>query len=377
MEENEKYIEEEEMTIDWMEIIRKLFRGWKFIILVTFLFSVLGVAAALMAHRKYQVKVTLAPEMQNRTNGTLSAITSMLGGGATLNSSPDALNITLFPEISASTPFLCSLLEVPVTPYISRKSEVAGARPDTTTVFLHMLGRDKKLSEKKARKMAEADAEYLYDDNIINPDQLTPRQYTAVKGLREAVSTNVDNKTGVTTITVTLDDPMIAKQLADTVTQRLQDFVIDYRTKKATADYEYYVQLADEAKAKLVKAQAAYAARVDYDRSVILQSVNSERQRLQDEATLANQIYSQMAQQRELAKAKIQEMKPVYAVVQPATVPLKSITSRAKICVIWFFVGFLLSCFWVAFGKDLWKKGRTMLKESKEPTAPEQKPAEE
>ena len=52
MEENEKYIEEEEMTIDWMEIIRKLFRGWKFIILVTFLFSVLCVAAALMAHRK-------------------------------------------------------------------------------------------------------------------------------------------------------------------------------------------------------------------------------------------------------------------------------------------------------------------------------------
>ena len=105
---------------------------------------------------------------------------------------------------------------------------------------------------------------------------------------------------------------------------------------------------------------------MDYDRSVILQSVNSERQRLQDEATLANQIYSQMAQQRELAKAKIQEMKPVYAVVQPATVPLKSITSRAKICIIWFFVGFLLSCFWVAFGQDLWKKGREMMKKPAE-----------
>lgn len=366
MEENEKYTEEDELTIDWMEILRKLFRRWKFIFLVTFLFSVLGVAAALMADRQYQVKVTLAPELQNRTSGTLSAITSMLGGGASLNSSPDALNISLFPEISASTPFLCSLLEVPVTPYLPREKEVAGVRPDTVTVFVHMLGRDKPLSEKKARKQAEADAEYLYDDSVINPDQLTPRQYKAVKGLNEAINTNVDNKTGVTTISVTLDDPMIAKQLADTVTQRLQDFVIDYRTKKATADYDYYVQLADEAHKKLVKAQAAYAARVDYDRSVILQSVNSERQRLQDEATLANQIYSQMAQQRELAKAKIQEMKPVYAVVQPATVPLKSITSRAKICIIWFFVGFLLSCFWVAFGQDLWKKGREMMKKPAE-----------
>ena len=350
MEENEKYLEEGGLEIDWMEIVRKLFRRWKFIFLVTFIFSVLGVTAAFTAHRKYQVKVTLAPEMQNRTGGTLSAITSMLGGGASLNSSPDALNISLFPEISASTPFLCSLLPVPVTPYLPKNQELAGRKVDTTTVFFHMIGRDRKLSERKARKAARADAEYPYDDGVINSDQLTPRQYAAVRKLREAISTNVDNKTGVTTISVTLDDRMIAKQLADTVCRRLQDFVIDYRTKKATADYEYYVQLADEAYAKLVKAQADYAARVDYDRSVILQSVNSERQRLQDEANLANQIYSQMAQQRELARAKIQEMKPVYAVVQPASVPMKSITSRSKICVIWFFVGFLLSCAWVAFG---------------------------
>ncbi len=368
MEENyrEVYPEDEGMNIDWMAILRNLLRRWKFIVLVTFLFSVLGVVAALTAHRKYQVTVTLAPEMQNRASGTMSALASMLGGGATLNSSPDALNITLFPQISSSTPFLCSLFEVPVTPYVPQQQLVAGAVPETTTVFAHVLGRDRVLSEKKARKRAEADAKYLFDDSVINPEQMTPRQGRAVEILRASINTSVDNKTGVTTIVVTSDDRMIAKQLADTVTQRLQDFVIDYRTKKATADYNYYVELADEAHAKLVKAQAAYAARVDYDRSVILQSVNSERQRLEDEANLANQIYSQIAQQRELAKGKIQEMKPVYAVVQPATVPIRSATSRAKICIIWFFVGFLLSCAWVAFGdmviqffKDLFKNEDT------------------
>lgn len=352
MEENyrEAYEEDEGFTIDWMEILRKLLRRWKFIVLVTFIFSVLGVISALMMERKYQVTVTLAPEMQNRTSGTVSALASMLGGGMTLNSSPDALNITLFPQISASTPFLCSLLEVPVTPYVPKEQLVAGVVPDTTTVFIHVLGRDKALSEKKARKMAEADAKYLYDDSVIDPEDLTPRQGKAVEALRAAINTSVDNKTGVTTIVVSGDDRMIVKQLADTVTQRLQDFVIDYRTQKAMADYEYYVELADEAYAKLVKAQAAYAARVDYDRSVILQSVSTARERLQAEASLANQIYSQMAQQRELAKGKIQEMKPVYAVVQPASVPLRPANSRAKVCIIWFFVGFCLACAWVAFG---------------------------
>jgi len=330
---------------------------------------------ALKAQRKYQVTVTLAPEMQSRTSTTLTALTTMLNGGARLSTSPDALNITLFPEISASTPFLCSLLEVPVTPYVSQEDMLAGVRADTTTMFLHILGRDKEVSGKEAEKRAKADAEYIYDDSVIDPGQLTPRQYAAVKKLRGAISTNVDNKTGVTSISVTLDDRMIVKQLADTVCQRLQDFIIDYRTQKAMVDYEYYVQQADEAYAKLVKAQAAYAARVDYDRSVILQSVNSERQRLQEEASLANQIYSQMAQQRELAKAKIQEMKPVYAIVQPATVPMSSVTSRTKICAIWFLAGLLLSCFWIAFGQDLWKKGLELLKKPAEESAesPEEK----
>lgn len=368
MEENyrEANLEEEEFSIDWMAILRKLLRRWKFILLVTLIFSVLGVLFALTMKRSYQVTVTLAPEMQNRASGTVTALASMLGGGATLNSSPDALNITLFPQISSSTPFLCSLLDVPVTPYVSMENQVAGVVPDTTTVFLHLLKRDLPLSEKKARKMAEADAKYLYDDSVIDPEDLTPRQGLAVEALRKSINTSVDNKTGVTTIVVTGDDRMIVKQLADTVTQRLQDFVIDYRTQKATADYEYYVELADEAYAKLVKAQAAYAARVDYDRSVILQSVSTARERLQAEANLANQIYSQMAQQRELAKGKIQEMKPVYAVIQPASVPLRPANSRAKVCVIWFFVGFLLSCAWVAFGdvvvkfiKDLFKKEET------------------
>lgn len=353
MEGENRYIEEDGLEIDWKGILRKLFRRWKFIVLVTFIFSVLGVTYALMMKRTYQVTVTLAPEVQNRASGTASALASMLGGGVSLNSSPDALNISLFPEISSSTPFLCSLLEVPVTPFMKKEALVAGAVPETTTVFLHLLGRDKPVSEKKARKIAEADAKYLYDDSVINPDQLTPRQGYAVKALRSAVATSVDKKTGVTTIGVTLDDPMIVKQLADTVCQRLQDFVTEYRTRKATADYEYYVQMADEAHAELVRAQAAYAARVDYDRSVILQSVNSERQRLENEAQLANQIYSQMAQQREMAKAKIQEVKPVYAVVQPATVPLRASNSRAKVCIVWFFVGFLLACVWVAFGDTI------------------------
>ena len=367
MEEINNYPQEEEMSIDWMEIFRKLLKRWKFIILVTFIFSVLGVAYALVMTRTYTVEMTLAPELQNRTSSSMTMLASMIGGNsAMMNSTPDALNITLFPEISESTPFICSFFDMPVTKYVSPKKALEGAVPETTTLYIHMLGRDKHFTEKELERIAKADEKYLYNDSILDPQQLTPRQFEVVKALRKGINTTVDNKTGVTTIVVTMDDPMIAKQVSDSVCNRLQDFVTEYRTKKATADYDYYVEMANDAHQRLVKAQAAYAARVDYDRSVILQSVSSARQRLQDEANLANQLYSQMAQQRELAKAKIQEVKPVYAVVQPAYMPNKPSNSRAKVCIIWFFVGFFLSVAWVAFVKDFLKDTIAALKKGDE-----------
>lgn len=353
--------------LDLMALVSKILKKWKLVFIVTFIFSVLGVLMALKAQKQYRTTMTLAPEVVARNRSF--ALSSMMNINYLMaQTNTDALNITLFPEISTSTPFLASLFNVPVTPYVSLEDQLKGVPVDTTTVFLHILGRDRTLSEKEARKRAEADAEYVYDDSVIDPGNLTPRQMVVANALKGAISTDVNQKTGVTTISVTMDDRMIVKQLADTVCQRLQDFVTEYRTSKARRDYEQYEKLAEEAHKELVKAQAAYAASVDYDRSVILQSVNSERQRLQNEANLANQIYSQLAQQRESAKAKVQDDKPVYAVVQPPTVPNSSVTSRAKICITWFFVGFMLACAWAVFGDDLLKTLKGMMKKEDGPS---------
>ena len=70
-----------------------------------------------------------------------------------------------------------------------------------------------------------------------------------------------------------------------------------------------------------------------------------------------------MAQQRELARAKIQEDKPVYAVVQPAVLPQQPMQSRAKHVLIWGFVGGFLAVAWYGFGEDFFKKFRTDVKE--------------
>ncbi len=355
---NSVYQETDELEIDWMAIFTKLLKHWKQIVLIGLVFGCLGVASALLMTRKYNVSITLAPEMQGRTNSSISSITNMLGMGSAAAAGPDAMNITLFPEICQSTPFLAALLDVPLSSYVSEKQKEKGVQPYHTTVYKHFSGEDKPNYKPKKNEKPYTGVE--------NPTELTPKQARVVEALSESISATADKKTGITTISVTMDDPMMAKQLADTVCLRLQVYISEYRTKKATADYEYYVHLADEAHDELVKAQAAYARSVDYDRSVILQGATAEKDRLRAEVSLASQIYSQMAQQREMARAKIQEETPVYAVVQPAVLPQRAENSRTKRVLIWGFVGGLLAVAWYGFGADYWKKMRTDVKEKME-----------
>lgn len=365
--EDDEY-EDDEMVIDWMGIVVKLLKGWKTILLVSVIFGVLGIAVALLQQRKYNVKITLAPEAQQGGTSSLGSITAMLGlGNASVGTTADALNITLFPEICKSTPFLTELFPVTLTPYVSPKEAKAGVVAAPVTVYDHITGADKPKKGFAAwLKNLLSKEEEEEGDITVNPAQLTKKQAGAAKRLSECISADVDKKTGIATVSVILDDKLMATQLADTVCRRLQEYVIVYRTQKATEDYNYYVKLADEALQNQIKAQAAYAASVDHERNIILQSVNNRRERLRQEAELATQIYSQMAQQRELARAKIQEEKPVFAVVQPATMPQYAMNSRTKVVLIWGFIGFFLSCIWVGFGKDFLANMRSSVKQRME-----------
>jgi capsule polysaccharide export protein KpsE/RkpR len=168
---------------------------------------------------------------------------------------------------------------------------------------------------------------------------------------------SVDKKTGVTTLSVQMQDALISAALTDTVMHRLQDYITDYRTNKARHDLAFAEKLYKEAKENYYTAQQRYARHVDGNLNVILQSYRSEQERLQNEMTLAYGVYNQLAQQLQMAKAKVQEITPVYTVVQPAVVPLRPIKPN-KIMILFGFVFLAVagSSLWILYGRDLLKK---------------------
>lgn len=153
----------------------------------------------------------------------------------------------------------------------------------------------------------------------------------------------MDKKTSVITIEVTDQDPLIAASLADTLMNRLQVFITDYRTKKAIRDLDYIRNLYEDAKADYTSARKEYAAFCDANQDVILQEVQSEMEEMENDMQLKYNTYTQLTEQLQMAQAKVQERTPVYTIVQNASVPTKhSNKPKVLILAVFLFIGFVL-----------------------------------
>lgn len=364
-----QYQEEDELEIDLMEYARKLWAARKLLFKVGGIAAIVGVIIALTTPKEYTVNVTLAPELGNsRRSSSLSSIASMLGvGGMSMGSDADALNVTLYPNVVASTPFIIDLLDTPV-------QTLDEEEPDTTLVEylktnkVNLLGTIMSLPGRAIGAVFSLfkDAEEEVEKEI-NPFQLTRSEARSVGKLRSLITASVDKKTGVTSVSVTMQDPLVAALVTDTVLNKLKEYIINYRISKAEEDCKYFEKLYDESKENYHKAQQAYAEYLDANKNIVLRSVQIEGERLQNEMNLAFSIYNQMAGQLQLGRTKVQEAKPVFAIVEPASVPLlPSGTSRKMILISIVFLAVAGAAAWILFGQDLWTNLKEGLNEKQE-----------
>lgn len=77
---------------------------------------------------------------------------------------------------------------------------------------------------------------------------LSKKQDDVASAIRKNITINIDKKTAVITISTEAQDPLICKTIADSVKERLQVYITNYRTRKARVDEQYYKTLMTEAK---------------------------------------------------------------------------------------------------------------------------------
>lgn len=346
----------QEQEIDLMEIARKIWKRRKFILKSCGIGTVLGLVIAFSIPKEYKTEVKLSPEnLEKNRMGQLGSLAALTG--VNLNGTmggKDALSVELYPDIVKSTPFILELTDVPVE---TKKGNIK------TTFYDYMLNHQKQewwgyiinapflaldwgISLLKKEKEEEGNA-------LIDPFKLTKKQEDFINGIRGCLKVAVDEKSGVITASISIQDPLISATIIDVVISNLQKYITDYRTRKAKHDLVFSEKLHTESRAIYYNIQKMYAAFVDANKNVISATFKTEEGRLRNEMELAFNVYNQMSQQLEVNKVKVQEVTPVYTVIEPARVPLRADKPK-KPFILFAFVFFagIVSITWV-LGKDV------------------------
>ena len=351
---------DEGLEIDLMDLLRKVIGIRKKIYKAAGIGLIIGVIVAISIPKQYTVEVTLSPEMGNNKGGGLSGLAaSFLGSGVSMGDGTDALNASLSADIVSSTPFLLELSNMKVP--VSGSEEISLSSyldEESSPWWSYVIGFPGMVIGGVKSLFIEDEDESIFSDKASQGTiELSKKESQKIESLKKKIVASVDKKTSMTSVTATFQDSKVAAVVADSVVKKLQEYIIDYRTSKSKEDCLYLEKLFKERQQEYYEAQRKYADYMDSHDNIILQSVRTEQERLQNDMSLAYQVYSQVAGQLQVARAKVQEEKPVFAVVEPAVVPLyPSGTSRKVYVLVFVFLSVCIVISWNLFGKDLLSK---------------------
>lgn len=342
MEDNRKA----KIAINLMELVRLVKQDKKGMAVTFAIAAVVGLVVAFSIPKTYTAGVMLAPESSNASTlgGSISSLASMVGMDLNVGGGADAIYPEIYPDLMKSNDFLVTLFPVPVTTKDGKLH---------CTYYEYIQQHQKTpFWEVPMGMLASLMSKFSASDDMsagngkgkgIDPFRLTRQQYGVIKALNGNITCAVDKKTSVISIQVKDQDPLIAATMADSVKSRLQVFITNYRTNKARNDLAYMERLFREAHDQYVKVRREYAHFSDTNTDVILESVRSEQEDLENEMQLKYNIYTQVAEQLQLARAKVQERTPAFTVIQSASVPIKATSrSRSTMLLMFLFLGFMV-----------------------------------
>lgn len=352
---------QEKKVIDFMALFHSLWKYRKLYYKVLGITFVLALVYAFSLPKVYRCEVMLAPELSTtRTSNSLTSLARSFGmklGNNLMGGNSEALMPTLYPDLMNSVDFKTSLFDVQVCAKDSVKPKSYydyllhdQKRPWWSAAIGGTMGAIRGLFT------SEDSVEISANKKKVNPFKLTKKQTAIAKVIAKKVVCDVDQKTLVITIDVRDQDPIICATVADSVKERLQDFITAYRTNKARIDLEYNEKLCAEAKQRYEKARQRYVEFADANQDVVLQSVRTRITDLENEMQLQFNAYQTYAAQVQNSEAQVQQETPAFMTLQSATVPIKPIgPSRIKYLLFFLFLAFVGTTTYVLYKENLLK----------------------
>ena len=272
---------------------------------------VLASVALFTTHNYYTSSTSLVPESSSSFSlgGNLASLASLagvnlsgLGGG-----SDDAISSAIYPVVISSTPFSEQILGIKVQTlkgdFKGTLSEYILEKESSTSIF-DWLKSDK-------------------EDPIVSEAYISPDKMRLYKKINKSINVKEDKKTGLIVISSTFEDAYVAQIVTDSVSHMLQEYILNYRTKKETLDLKYAQEFLEKSRKDYLKASQDFSDYADTRNNLRQQKYKTHSDFLENEMETMYAIYNQAVQQVIIAQTKLRAKTPVYNVVQPAIVPLQ------------------------------------------------------
>lgn len=307
--------------------------------------------------RYYTTETSLAPEIESNSfsGGQLSSIASSFGIDVNNMNSTDAITPLLYPSLMDDNKFIVDLFKIKIR---TIDNTVATDYYSYLTKYKKSSWISKSLEGiTSSLKPSTTNNNKAYDA-AKTPYCLSKKDAEIVSEIKKNIRISVDKTTSVITVFATAQDPLVCQILADSVTEKLKTFIIKYRTAKAKEDVEQYKRLMDESLVIYKKARNQYANYADANSDLMLESVKSKLEDLENDMQLKYNQYTSYNTQYQIAVAKLREKTPVFTKLQGASVPQKPAGPKRILTII----GALLFTFFIILAIIISKQ---LLKDSK------------
>ena len=330
------------LEISFLDIVTFLLEHIKFILLISFLFMLIGIGLSFSVKKQYLSQIVLLPE-QGITNGS-SSLSSFIAMSGSMNSERSgALRTDLYPEILSNIPFALYMLQQPVIDkdnktYPSFKAFLnSGSSP---SIFSSIFSSKKTITTSKPKSQ--------YKDIIY----LSTEEEGSAKDILRIIKSSIDRKTGIITVQATTSDPYVAAVAVKLASDYMIKYITDYRTGKSTREMNFLAQRVKEAKQRQQKAEFQLQSYRDRNRAAYLNVARIEEQRLQSEYLLAQSLYGDLVGRFEQSKIKVKEEQPIFKILEPAKVPNGKVSPKRQLYGLVFgFIGGVLATLYVFFFK--------------------------
>ena len=311
--------------IDLIELLKTVWDGRKQVIIISFVFVLIGVASALLSPVVYTSTTTfINSQSESNSSSGLSGVASLVGinlGGY----SGSEISPTIYPQIGESVEFKRSLL----------KSSVDKEKQIKLESFLADY------NQIKAPESIENNKLFIsqYEDKLFDL-------------INDIISITVNQKDAFVTISANMPKSEYAANICINAREILQKTVINNRIKSAEQKLDYSEKQLKSKRIEFEEIQNKLAYFNDSNLNLVTSSVINERKKLEAEFEIINAVMIELSKQVEQRKLQVSEDTPVFSIIKEASMPVRrSSPKRTQIVLIFGFIGLIASSLYVLIKK--------------------------